>query len=209
MHDGGRYHIETSPLICSEWFLYDIGLRHERVKRLHVFHFRITVFFLIWIFANYKLQSVRKCITWYTRCFWIRKRYYKSASIWRKGYTDSLIWTQREVQLCFEAQFFDRWKSQALFLKYSNFYIPLTWWRHYIIYKVDYVLEYDLNRKTQLTDLCMDSISNSFPLFWRLSTKYKSFLIQQPTAINQKPIIMKLWFLVFWRCPLMSSNKNW
>ena len=27
IHDGGRYHVETSP-----WFLYDIGLRHERVK---------------------------------------------------------------------------------------------------------------------------------------------------------------------------------
>ena len=37
-HDGGRHHIETSPLICScsanqmDWFLYDNGLRHERVK---------------------------------------------------------------------------------------------------------------------------------------------------------------------------------
>ena len=36
-HDGDRYHIETSPLICSanksmDWFLYDNGLRHERVK---------------------------------------------------------------------------------------------------------------------------------------------------------------------------------
>ena len=30
-HDGGRYHIETSPLI-ADWFLYDNGLRHERVK---------------------------------------------------------------------------------------------------------------------------------------------------------------------------------
>ena len=29
-HDGGRYHIETSTM---DWFLYDIGLRHERVKR--------------------------------------------------------------------------------------------------------------------------------------------------------------------------------
>ena len=28
-HDGGRYHIEPSSLI---WFLYDNGLRHERVK---------------------------------------------------------------------------------------------------------------------------------------------------------------------------------
>ena len=27
LHDGGRYHIEISP-----WFLYDNGLRHERVK---------------------------------------------------------------------------------------------------------------------------------------------------------------------------------
>ena len=34
-HDGGRYHIETSPLICFDWFLYDIGLRHERVK-IHI-----------------------------------------------------------------------------------------------------------------------------------------------------------------------------
>ena len=31
-HDGGRYHIETSPLICFHWFLCDNGLRHERVK---------------------------------------------------------------------------------------------------------------------------------------------------------------------------------
>ena len=30
-HDEGRYHIETSPLI-ADWFLYDNGLRHERVK---------------------------------------------------------------------------------------------------------------------------------------------------------------------------------
>ena len=27
--DGGRYHIETSPL---DWVLYDNGLRHERVN---------------------------------------------------------------------------------------------------------------------------------------------------------------------------------
>ena len=35
-HDGGRYHIETSPLILFrksvDWFLYDNGLRHERVN---------------------------------------------------------------------------------------------------------------------------------------------------------------------------------
>ena len=34
-HDRGRYHIETSPLIwfgSMDWFLYDIGLRHERIK---------------------------------------------------------------------------------------------------------------------------------------------------------------------------------
>ena len=33
--DGGRYHIETSPLICGaksmDWFLYDNGLRLEKV----------------------------------------------------------------------------------------------------------------------------------------------------------------------------------
>ena len=33
--DGGRYHIETSPLICvaksMDWFLYDNGLRLEKV----------------------------------------------------------------------------------------------------------------------------------------------------------------------------------
>ena len=28
VHDGGRYHVESSPLIL---FLYDNGLRHERV----------------------------------------------------------------------------------------------------------------------------------------------------------------------------------
>ena len=35
-HDKGRYHIETSPSICGsmDWFLYDNGLRHERVKEL-------------------------------------------------------------------------------------------------------------------------------------------------------------------------------
>ena len=40
LHDRGRYHIETSPLICSDYllcksmdsFLCDNGLRHERVK---------------------------------------------------------------------------------------------------------------------------------------------------------------------------------
>ena len=35
-HDGGRYHIENQPidLLCKsiDWFLYDIGLRHERVN---------------------------------------------------------------------------------------------------------------------------------------------------------------------------------
>ena len=31
IHDGGRYHIETSPLIM-DWFLCDNGLRLERVK---------------------------------------------------------------------------------------------------------------------------------------------------------------------------------
>ena len=32
--DGVRHHIETSPLLCKsmDWFLYDIGLAHERVK---------------------------------------------------------------------------------------------------------------------------------------------------------------------------------
>ena len=30
-HDGGRYRIEISPL-SMDWFLYDNGLRHERVK---------------------------------------------------------------------------------------------------------------------------------------------------------------------------------
>ena len=38
-HDGGRYHIETRPLICiglsMDWFLYDNGLRHERVEMQH------------------------------------------------------------------------------------------------------------------------------------------------------------------------------
>ena len=34
-YDGGRYHLETSPLSKSmDWFLYDIGLRHERVKEM-------------------------------------------------------------------------------------------------------------------------------------------------------------------------------
>ena len=35
-YDGDRYHIETSPLILQsksmDWFLYDKGLRHERVN---------------------------------------------------------------------------------------------------------------------------------------------------------------------------------
>ena len=33
-HDGGRYHVETSPLLCKsmDWFLYDNGLRPERVN---------------------------------------------------------------------------------------------------------------------------------------------------------------------------------
>ena len=32
-YDGGRYHIETSPLLrkSMDWFLYDNGLSHERV----------------------------------------------------------------------------------------------------------------------------------------------------------------------------------
>ena len=31
-HDGGRYHIETSASKSMDWFLYDNGLRHERVN---------------------------------------------------------------------------------------------------------------------------------------------------------------------------------
>ena len=33
-YDGGRYHTETKPLICSanQWFLHYNVLRHERVK---------------------------------------------------------------------------------------------------------------------------------------------------------------------------------
>ena len=35
-HDGGRYHIETNGLRKSmDWFLYDNGLRYERVKSFH------------------------------------------------------------------------------------------------------------------------------------------------------------------------------
>ena len=38
----GRYHIETSPLICRamDWFPYDNGLRHERVMEEFVILFR-------------------------------------------------------------------------------------------------------------------------------------------------------------------------
>ena len=32
----GSYYIETSQLICKDWFLYDGDLRHERVNYLHV-----------------------------------------------------------------------------------------------------------------------------------------------------------------------------
>ena len=32
-HDGGPYHIETSPLKSMGWFLYDRDLCHERVKQ--------------------------------------------------------------------------------------------------------------------------------------------------------------------------------
>ena len=33
-HDGGRYHIETSdwPSKSMNWFLYDNGVRHERIN---------------------------------------------------------------------------------------------------------------------------------------------------------------------------------
>ena len=33
-YDGGPYHIEASPLICSamDWFLYDRDLDHEKVN---------------------------------------------------------------------------------------------------------------------------------------------------------------------------------
>ena len=34
-HDGGRYHID--------WFLYDNGLRHERVKHLIAFPTNISI----------------------------------------------------------------------------------------------------------------------------------------------------------------------
>ena len=34
LHDGGRYHIETSDLQSKsmDWFLYDNGVRHERIN---------------------------------------------------------------------------------------------------------------------------------------------------------------------------------
>ena len=39
-HEGDRYHIETSRLICRakrDWFVYDRGLRHGKVKKLFFF----------------------------------------------------------------------------------------------------------------------------------------------------------------------------
>ena len=48
-HDGGRYPIETSHLLCKsmDLFLYDNGLRHERVN----FHFN---------FFTYKIKIILK-----------------------------------------------------------------------------------------------------------------------------------------------------
>ena len=49
-----RYHIETSPLICSsksmDGFLYDNGLRHERVKYFLIYvTLKVFQFFLFMI----------------------------------------------------------------------------------------------------------------------------------------------------------------
>ena len=47
----------------------------------------------------------------------------------------------------------------------------------------------------QLRDIGMTNISKkNFPFFGRLSTKSKSFSIHQPTAINQKLMVMSLAF---------------
>ena len=45
-HDGGRYHIETSPLICSsnQWtgfYMNDNKLRHERVTNEKGFFWKL------------------------------------------------------------------------------------------------------------------------------------------------------------------------
>ena len=75
-HDESRYHIETSPLICSsnqwtgilcksiDWFLYDNGLRHERVKYGKTLHRRaiITLYHyyshLVLVSVKYKQQHL-------------------------------------------------------------------------------------------------------------------------------------------------------
>ena len=49
-HDGGPYHIGTSPLICrTNLFLYDRDLRHKRVNHI-LFHLK-----------NQNLLVLRKC----------------------------------------------------------------------------------------------------------------------------------------------------
>ena len=52
-YDGGPYLIETNPLICRAWFLYDKDLRHESVKAI--------IFFLVFYTVTlevYALNSV-------------------------------------------------------------------------------------------------------------------------------------------------------
>ena len=57
-HDGGRYHIETSPLICRvmDWFLYATGsVMKELNKRVRLMRTR-NVVKLKWI--NYQILDV-------------------------------------------------------------------------------------------------------------------------------------------------------
>ena len=57
--DPGPYYIETSPLICSDWFLCDGDLRHERVNELYVLDQVRTV---IRALQSYKMILLKKVV---------------------------------------------------------------------------------------------------------------------------------------------------
>ena len=61
-HGGGRYHVETSPLICSanllrksmDWFLYDIGSVMKGLNKLMFIGFTLLMF----TYFNEKLSNL-------------------------------------------------------------------------------------------------------------------------------------------------------
>ena len=114
---------------------------------LKIFCFKLLLA-KVWIPSEGLMHvNLKQSICIHSSCAIISKfiRVYRSQSLFQFVIPFVLPFSKK---LSFEVQFFNTWKSHAPFLKYSYSYIPLTWWRHYIIYKVDYIFEYILNNKS-------------------------------------------------------------